>query len=194
MSMFTRSFVSPLFAMVAAFCAPSIVHADETYEFSLRGQMREAGQSWAWTGTLTIVLDTAADGLHDSSDILAFDMASTTGPSFHWPDNSFQPFDVLMDVENGMMTSVSGLHYGWPFSEETTDFTGLSVHYYHPLIIKTPETIGDAILVPLAVPEPDSGEMLLLGLGLVAAGGCVLRRPRGLVDARHAWAGPTEAN
>ena len=93
-----------------------------------------------------------------------------------------------------MMTSISGLHYGFPYPEETTDFTGLAVHYYHPLIVKTPETIGDAILFPLAVPEPDCGEMLLLGLGLVAAGGCVLRRPRGPVDARHAWAGPTEAN
>ena len=169
--------MATLLLMLAGLCVPASARADATYEFSLSGEAEQAGYSWAWTGTLVIVLDTGADGLYDNSHIHAFDMNSTVS-TFNWPDSSPIPFDVFVNVEGGRMTSVSGLHYGSPVPEETTDFTGLSVHYYHPLIIKSPETIGDAILIPLAVPEPGAWEMWLLGLGLAAAGGGVRRRAR----------------
>ena len=177
-SMSARSFMAALLFVPAALWIPASARADATYEFSLLGQMDEAGQSWIWTGTLRIVLDSGADGLYDSDHILAFDMDSSTGPSFHLTDPSFIPFVVDAAVEDGRMTSIGGRHYGWPYPEETTDFSGLSVHYYHPLIIKTPETMGDAILIPVAVPEPGAGEMLLLGLGLAAVAGGVGRRAR----------------
>lgn len=178
-SMSARSFMAALlFGPAAALWVPATARADATYEFNLLGQMFEAGQSWTWTGTLTIVLDSGADGLYDSDHILAFDMDSSTGPSFHLSDPSFIPFIVYADVEDGRLTSIGGRHYGWPYPEETTDFAGMSVHYYHPLIIKTPETTGDAVLVPVAVPEPGAGSMLLLGLGLAAAAGGVRRQAR----------------
>ena len=176
-SISARSFMAALVVPVALWI-PASARADATYDFTLVGQMVEAGQSWVWTGTLTIVLDSGADGLYDSDHILAFDMDSSTGPSFHLSDPSFIPFIVGANVEDGRITSIGGRHYGWPDPEETTDFSGLSVHYYHPLIIKTPETIGDAILTPVAVPEPGAGEMLLLGFGLAAAAGGVRRRAR----------------
>ena len=177
-SMSARSLMAALLFVPAVLWIPASARANATYEFSLLGQMFEAGQSWTWTGTLTIVLDSGADGLYDNDHILAFDMDSSTGPSFHLSDPSFIPFIVDANVEDGRLTSIGGRHYGWPYPEETTDFAGMSVHYYHPLIIKTPETIGDAILTPVAVPEPGAGQMLLLGLGLglaAAAGGA--RRP-----------------
>ncbi len=177
LSMSARCRMATLVFMLAALCVPASARADATYEFRLSGEAEQAGSSWAWTGTLAIVLDTGADGLYDNSHILSFDMNSTVS-TFNWPDTSPIPFDVFVNVEGGKMTSVSGLHYGSPVPDETTDFTGLSVHYYHPLIIKSPETIGDAILIPLGVPEPGAWEMLLLGLGLVAAGGGVCRRAR----------------
>ena len=177
-SMFARSFMAALLFVSAVLCIPASARADATYEFSLLGQMTEAGQSWTWTGTLTIVLDSGADGLYDSDHFLAFDMDSSTGPSFHLSDPSFIPFIVYANVEDGRLTSIGGRHYGWPYPEETTDFGGMSVHYYHPLIIKTPETIGDAVLSPVAVPEPGAGPMLLLGLGLAAAAGGLGRQAR----------------
>lgn len=155
--------------------SPASASADATYKFSFLGEAEQAGHSWAWTGTLTIVLDSSADGLYDDGHVLSFDSDSTVS-SFHWPEFTFYPFDVFVDVEGGRINSVGGIHYGSFNPEETTTFTGLAVHYYHPLIIKTPETFGDAVLIPLVVPEPGVGGMLLLGLGLVAAGGGVRRR------------------
>ena len=175
-SMSARSFMAACLFVPAALWIPASARADATYEFNLLGQMHESGQSWVWTGTLTIVLDSGADGLNDSDHILAFDMNSSTGPSFHLTDPSFDQFVVDADVVDGRVTSIDGRHYGWPYPEETTDFSGLSVHYYHPLIIMTPETMGDAILIPVAVPEPGAGEMLLLGLGLAAVAGGVRKR------------------
>lgn len=172
----TRSFIAGLMLIATALCLPASARADSTYRFTLLGRMYQAGQSWTWTGTLRIVLDSGADGLYDSSHFLAFDMLSSTGPSFHLSDPSFIPFIVDANVDHGKLTSISGRHYGWPEPEETTDFAGLTVHYYHPLIIKTPETIGDAVLTPLAVPEPGAGPMLMLGLALAAGTGIVRRR------------------
>jgi len=177
-SMFVRWFVAALVFVPAALCIPASARANATYEFTLLGQVEQAGHSWDWTGTLTIVLDSAADGLYDRDHILAFDLNST-GSSFHWPPViEFIAFDVHANVADGRMTSVSGRYYDWPIFEETTDFSGLSVHYYRPFIDKSPVTMGDAILIPVAVPEPGAGAMLLLGLGLVAAGAGVRSRAR----------------
>lgn len=162
-----------LLVLAAGF--PANARADATYKFSFLGEAEQAGHSWAWTGTLTIVLDSGADGLYDDGHVLSFDADSTVS-SFHWPEVTFYPFDVSVDVADGRITSVDGNHLNSVYPEETTSFTGLAVHYYHPLIIKTPETFGDAVLIPLAVPEPGVSGMLLLGLGLVAAGGGVRRR------------------
>lgn len=156
--------------VLAVLCVHANARADSTYEFSLSGEAEQAGHSWAWTGTLAIVLDTGTDGLFDSSHILSFDMNSTVS-TFDWPDGGPIPFIVFVKVAGGRMTSVSGLHYGALNPEETMDFTGLAVHYDQPPLYKSPETIGDAILIPLVVPEPEAWRMLLLGLGLVAAAG-----------------------
>jgi hypothetical protein len=164
-----------LLLVLAVAGLPARASADATYKFSFLGEAEQAGHSWAWTGTLTIVLDSGADGVYDDGHILSFDADSTVS-SFHWPEVSFYPFDVFVDVADGRIISVDGIHYNSFYVEETTSFTGLAVHYHHPLIIKTPETFGDAVLIPLAVPEPGVSGMLLLGLGLVAAGGGVRRR------------------
>ncbi len=169
--------MAALILMPAVRCAPASAHADSTYKFRLSGEAEQPGASWAWTGTLEIVLDTAADGLYDNSHIRSFDMNSTVS-TFDWPDSGPIPFFVFVNVAGGRMTSVSGRYYGVPDPEETLDFAGLSVHYHHPLIFKSPETVGDAILVPLAVPEPGAWQMLLLGLGWVAAGRAVAKKPR----------------
>ncbi|MFL6700529.1 MAG: PEP-CTERM sorting domain-containing protein [Vitreoscilla sp.] len=169
--------MAALILMPAVLCAPASALADATYEFRLSGEAEQPGTSWAWTGTLEIVLDTAADGLYDNIHILAFDMNSTVS-TFDWPDGGPIPFFVYVNVAGGRMTSVSGRYYGVPDPDETLDFTGLSVHYYHPVIFKTPETVGDAILIPLAVPEPGAWQMWLLGLGLAAASGAVAKKPR----------------
>ena len=171
----SSSRTAALVLVLAAPCVPPSARAEATYEFRLSGEAEQAGSTWAWTGSLAIVLDTGADGLYDNSHILSFDMNSTVS-TFDWPDSAPIPFDVFVNVEGGRLTSISGIHYGSPVPDETTDFTGLSVHYYHPLIIKSPETIGDAILIPLAVPEPGAWAMWLLGLGWIAAGGGARRR------------------
>lgn len=167
----------------AILCAPAAVRADATYNFKLSGEADQAGHPLAWTGTLAIVLDSGADGLYDSSHILSFDLSSTVSV-VDWPDSSPIPFIVFVNVAGGMMTSVSGVHYGALDPDEITDFRGLSVHYYRPVIYKSPETVGDAILIPLSVPEPGAWQMLLLGLGLAAAGTGV--RPRGRPACRSA--------
>lgn len=170
MPMSASSRMAALVLMPAVLCAPAGARAEATYEFRLSGEAEQAGHSWAWTGMLAIVLDTGADGLFDNSHILSFDMTSTVS-TFDWPDSGPIPFIVFVNVAGGRMTSVSGLHYGALNPEETMDFTGLAVHYDQPPIYKLPETVGDALLIPLAVPEPSAWQMLLLGLGLVAAGG-----------------------
>jgi hypothetical protein len=166
-SISARSLLAALF-VPAALCMSAGARADSSYAFALLGQMVEAGHTWTWTGKLTIVLDSGADGLYDNDHIVAFDMTSTTGPSFSLSDFSFLPFQIDATVEGGRMTAIDGRHYDWPNSDATTDFSGLSVHYFRPFIDKTPETSGDAVLSPLAVPEPGAGAMLLLGLGLFA--------------------------
>jgi hypothetical protein len=177
MPMSARCRMAALVLMPAVLCAPAGARADATYEFRLSGEAEQPGASWAWTGTLAIVLDTAADGLYDNSHVLSFDMNSTVA-TFDWPDGGPIPFFVFVNVAGGRMTSVGGRYYGTPDPDETLDFSGLSVHYHHPLIFKSPETVGDAILIPLAVPEPAAWQMLLLGLGLAAAGGGARRLER----------------
>ena len=177
MPMSARSRMAALVLVPAVLCVHASARADATYEFSLSGEAEQAGHSWAWTGTLAIVLDTGGDGLFDNSHILSFDMNSTVS-TFDWPDSGPIPFIVFVNVAGGRMNSVSGLHYGALDPEETMDFTGLAVHYDQPLIYKSPETVGDAILIPLAVPELGAWQMLLLGLGLVAAGGGARRRAK----------------
>jgi hypothetical protein len=180
-SMSVRSFMAALLFVPAVLCIPASARANATYGFRFQGQVEQAGYTWDWTGTLTIVLDTGADGLYGGDDIVSFDVNSTAS-SFHWPSVSLLEFLPYVNVENGRMTAVSGIYYAWPDPDERTEFSGLSVHYYHPLMEKTPETMGDGILIPVAVPEPGAGEMMLLGLGLGLVGvGAGARRRAGTV-------------
>jgi len=184
-SMSAKSFGVVLALMLAAFFASGNARADATFAFALSGQLDQQygcnapsdcsspGDHFsAWTGDLTIVLDSGADGMYGSSDIVSFDLVSTCC-TFHEPTFTPIPFDASFTVEDGKLTSIDGAYYDPIVPVVVTTFSGLTVSYFQPLIFFTPQTVGTARLT--AVPEPGTGAMLLFGLALAAVGARINR-------------------
>jgi hypothetical protein len=169
-SMSTKSFGVALALMLAVFFACGSARADATFKFTLSGQLDSgspADHFYPWTGELTVVLDSGADGMYDNADMVSFDLASTCC-TFHEPSFTFIPFYAYFVVAGGELTSIGAVYYDANEPDVTTTFSGLTVSFYQPLIAFSPPTVGSAILT--SVPEPGIGAMLLFGLALAGAG------------------------
>jgi PEP-CTERM motif len=188
-SMSTKSFGIALVLMLAGFFASGTARADATFEFALSGQLDFSCQYPSacgpglptdyflpWTGQLTVVLDSDADGMYDNADMVSFDLASTCC-TFREPSFTFVPFYANFIVADGKLTSIGAVYYDASEPEVTTTFSGLTVSFYQPLISFTPPTVGTAVLTP--VPEPGSRAMLLFGLALAGVGARINRERPG---------------
>jgi hypothetical protein len=184
-SMCAKPFGVALVLMLAAFFASGNARADATFEFSLSGQLDQqygcqdpssctapADHFSPWTGELTVVLDSGADGMYGNPDIVSFDLVSTCC-TFQEPTFTPIPFIASFTVDDGKLTSISAVYYDPLFPIVVTSFSGLTVSYFQPLIYFTPLTVGTATLTP--VPEPDGGAMLLFGLALAVVGARISR-------------------
>ncbi len=174
-SMSTMSFGVALALMLGVFLAPGSARADATFAFALSGQMEEQSYPpgfFPWTGKLTVVLDSGADGTYGNADLVSFDLDSNW-VNIHEPIFTTIPFIADFTVEDGKLTAVDAVYYDADVPVVMTSFGGLTVSYYQPLIYFTPTTVGTATLTP--VPEPGAGAMLLFGLALAVAGARINR-------------------
>ena len=183
-SMSTRSFGFVLALMLGASLASGSARANATFQFILSGQLDQIygcpdsscgsppDHSYPWTGTLTVVLDSGADGMYDNADMVSFDLVSTCC-TFHEPTVTAIPFLANFTVADGKLTSISAAYYDPIVPIVVTTFSGLTVGYDQPLIDFTPPTVGTAVLTP--VPEPAAWAMLLFGLALAAVGARINR-------------------
>lgn len=168
---YTRSLVRVLPLLLSALVASGSARANATFTFELSGQLdAELGGPggdyfYPWTGKLTVVLDSASDGMYDNADMVSFDMVSTCC-TFHQPRFTFIPFLAFFTVAGGKMTAIDAVYYDADIPDITTTFAGLTVGYHQPIQHASPETVGAAVLTP--VPEPGSASMLLFGLALAA--------------------------
>lgn len=172
------SFMLGLALLLAACLASGGARANATFQFALSGELAaQVGCGdpscttpgevvFPWTGKLTVVLDTAADGVYDNSDLVSFDLASTCC-TFHEPAFTPLPFFASFTVADGQLTSIDAVYYDPTYWDIVTTFGGLSVSYFQPLIFFTPVTTGSAVLTP--VPEPATWAMLVAALALAAA-------------------------
>ena len=175
-SMSIRSFAAAVVLLPAIFLAPRSAHANATFEFALSGQLQQqegCGDPgctvpgvvvFPWTGALTVVLDSGADGVYDSTDLVSFVMDSNCC-SVDEPGIDSIPFVASFTVAGGRLTSIDATSLDATFPVVVTTFSGLTVSYFQPPIFFTPETTGQAVLTP--VPEPAAWAMLVLGLVLV---------------------------
>jgi len=175
-SMSTKSFGVVLALALAVFFASGSAHADATFKFSLSGQLDQSGTPadhfYPWTGELTVVLDSGADGMYGNADLVSFDLVSTCC-TFHEPSFTPIPFYASFTVADGKLTSIGATYYDPITPVVVTSFGGLTVNFYQPLIDFTPQTVGTAILTP--VPEPGPGAMLFFGLALALVGARINR-------------------
>jgi hypothetical protein len=174
-----KRFAVVLPLLLGALLGPASVRANASYIFEVSGTLvaklyGDTGDYvFPWTGTLVIVLDSAADGTFGGDDMVSFDMTSS-GSSFHEPSFTFVPFEPYFTVVGGRLTNVSADYYA-PFEDDDiTRFTGLRVTHHQAISHANPEINGTAILTP--VPEPAAAVLLLLGL---AAGAGVRGRRAG---------------
>lgn len=173
------SFMLGLALLLAACLASGSARANATFQFALSGQLDQQGCGdpsctipgevvFPWTGKLTVVLDTAADGVYDNSDLVSFDLASTCC-TFHEPAFTPLPFFASFTVADGRLTAIDAVYYDPEIWDIVTRFGGLSVSYFQPLIFFTPVTTGSAVLTPVPVPEPATWAMLVAALAMAAA-------------------------
>jgi hypothetical protein len=177
----------PACLMALATClAPRSAQANATFEFSLSGQLSQpdgcgnadcsvpGGLVFPWTGELTVVLDSGADGVYDNTGLVSFDMRSNCC-SVHEPSDGPIPFFASFLVAGGRLTSMDATSYDPVIPVVVTTFSGLTVSYDQPQIFHSPETLGSAVLTP--VPEAATWAMLVLGVALLGAIRLGIRRP-----------------
>ena len=174
----TRSFGIVAALMLAILFGPVSARANAMFTFAVSGEFDQTNYGgpdvfYPWTGHLTVVLDSGADGTYDNSGLVSFDMIST-GVTFVQPAFDPIPFIAYFTVAGGKLTSISAVYYDVAVPDVVTRFDGLTVRYDQPQIYFTPATTGTAVLTP--VPEPGAGAMLLLGLVLAVMARGIFRR------------------
>lgn len=174
-SMSIKSFGVVLALMLGVFFASGNARADAAFAFTLSGQIDQQSDPpafYPWTGKLTVVLDTGADGVYGNADMVSFDLVSNW-VTFHEPSFTPIPFIANFTVADGKLKSIGAAYYDASDPDVVTSFGALTVSYFQPLVDFTPQTVGTATLTP--VPEPGSGAMLLFGLALAVAGARINR-------------------
>ena len=176
-----KSFGTAIALVVAALLGSGSARADATFRFAVSGQFDEQDGSgdvlYPWTGQLTVVLDSGADGTYGNADLVSFDMVSTN-VDFVEPSVTPIPFIADFTVADGQLTSIDAVYYDPVFPIVVTSFGGLTVSYDQPLIYFSPPTVGTAVLTPM--PEPGAWAMLLFGLALAAVGSRIHGRRLGV--------------
>jgi ABC-type transport system substrate-binding protein len=174
----TKRFAVVVPLLLGALLGAGSARANASFTFEVSGTLvaklyGESDYVFPWTGTVVIVLDTAADGTYGGADMVSFDMNSS-GSSFHEPSFTFLPFEPYFTIVGGRLTHVDA-EYDAPFEDDnTTSFTGLTVTHHQAIGHESPEVNGTAILT--LVPEPAAAVMLLVGL---AAGAGARRHQAG---------------
>ena len=155
--------------LAAALCAAmsaGVAAAPATYVFNVNGSGTQTDVPHAldWTGTLTIVTDSAADGLYAFGSLVSFDFESSLG-SFV-TDGAVDPFLQVgeeVTVANGRVTGIEGGyspdHYARFF------FDGLSARLTVSDCDACNLLSASAVLTP--VPEPGPYVLMLSGLAVV---------------------------
>ncbi len=168
-----------LLGLATVFAGPAF--AQTSYNLAVTGQVDHTVNCWEttpmcsgpphdftpWVGTLTIVLDSAADGVYQGPDLESLSLVANVGsfaPITYDNDPSFEvtitggkvsSVDAEVLVDSSLDTSAFDL-----FSGLTANYNGSGGTHYGP-------TIASGALAP--IPEPAEATLLLGGLaGLVA--------------------------
>jgi hypothetical protein len=158
--------------------------ADATYTLVLNGTAHHTFNCWeilsqcaigppvppderyAWTGTISVVVDSSADGTYADADFLSLAfVANLGGVTLNSFEHSYPAFGQVT-VTNGL---VSSLDVTDPllFPDSPTPgglvFSGLSATYSQPPLHHFGETDAFGTLTP--IPEPGTDGLMLAGLG-----------------------------
>lgn len=160
-------------ALLAAAGAASAAEGRYVLGFQGTGTQTDDPHDFSWSGTLTIVTDSTADGLYSYGDLVSFSFDSTLG-SFV-TDGAVDPFLQVgqeVTIANGQVAAIEGGYS--PDHYTKFIFDGLEVHY--TVSSCTDCNLVDATAVMSPVPEPASFALLGGGLALVAGGAARRRR------------------
>lgn len=172
-------------------CSCASAFAEATYELSLNGTIVHSPDCWenlpacefgpppdviwAWTGHVTLDVDSSGDGTFSDPDLMSFALDANLGgfsvPNDPAPPPPFRlyPFYGTVTIADGKVASIDASYFFESLPDISVHFSGLSVGYTQPPLHHYGPTTAVGSLT--MVPEPATWRLLLGGLLLSAAMG-----------------------
>ena len=166
--------IALLLALMAGFAAPTV--AQTSYELGVAGQIDHTVNCWEtvplcsgpphvytpWVGTVTIVVDSTADGTYQGPDLESLTFAANIGSFAVTPDADDPAFSVT--IVDGRVSSLDVIALV-ETPRDTSAFTyfgGMDADYDDTGGTHYGATVATGTLAP--IPEPGTAAMLLAGL------------------------------
>ena len=170
-----------LLSLIAALGLAAPALAQTTYHLAVTGEIDHEVNCWetvplcsgppqvqyAWTGTLTVVVDSAADGTYTGPGFESLSFAGNLGSFTAVPDDA-DPF-YSVTITGGQVSSLDVRQF-LDTAHDTTawdDYSGLVASYYGSGGTHYGGTMGVGTLSP--IPEPAPAALLLTGAFACAA-------------------------
>jgi hypothetical protein len=175
--------LSALLALFLGLGAAGAARADAAYVLTLAGTYDHSPDCWetsdlctsgppaevtgAWSGNLTVDVDSGADGTYDQTQMSM--LLSANLGSFDSHDFFIFPFMGTVTVAGGRVTSIDA---SYDYSDDPEVFLvldGLSASYDQPAMHHYGATLASGTLLSAPVPEPRAWLLMAGGLAALAA-------------------------